>query len=82
MNTRYTEESGKTMLQMKQVRTQIDASYRTITERINALILINGEADYANFVNELNQRIESYSVMLAQRKGRNAKNTPPAPAQI
>ena len=78
MNTRYTEESGKTMLQMKQVRTQLDASYRAITERINALVLINGEAAYANFVNELNQRIESYSVMLAQRKGRNSKNPRPA----
>ena len=82
MNIRYTEESGKTMLQMKQVRTQIDAAYRAITERINALIVINGEAGYTNFVKELNQRIESYSVILAQRKGRNAKNTPPAPAQV
>ncbi|MEI8048106.1 MAG: DUF6261 family protein [Bacteroidota bacterium] len=79
MKSRYTEESGKTMLQMKQVRTLADAAYRAITERINALILINGETGYTNFVNELNQRIESYSLILAQRKGRNAKNIPPPP---
>jgi len=70
---RYTEEAGKTQLRMKEVRTEIDATFRTITERINALIIVNGEATYAEFVNELNQRIENYQNLLAQRQGRNAK---------
>ncbi len=70
---RYTEKAGKTQLRMKEVRTEIDVAYRTIAERINALIIVNGEATYTEFVNELNQRIEQYNLVLAQRKGRNAK---------
>lgn len=70
---RYTEEAGKTQLKMKNVRSGIDVSYHTITDRINALIIVNGETTYKEFVNELNQRIEKYNLVLAQRKGRNAK---------
>lgn len=70
---RYTEEAGKTQLKMKEVRLKTDAAYTTITERINALMIVNGETAYKEFVNELNQRIEQYNLVLAQRKGRNAK---------
>ena len=73
---RYTEEAGKTQLQMKEVRLQLDEAYHAIVNRINALILVNGETAYINFVNELNQRVESYSKLVAQRRGRNAKNPP------
>lgn len=72
---RYTDEASKTSLRMKQVRIQADAAYHAITSRINALIIVNGETAYIGFVNELNKRIESYSNLLAQRKGRNAKVT-------
>lgn len=79
--SRYTEESAKTMLRMKEVRVRADAAYHTITDRLEALMLINGEAGYTGFVNELNARIASYSNLLAQRKGRNAKDddAPDAP---
>jgi len=70
---RYTETSSKTQLRMKEVRVLVDAAYAKVTEHINALIVINGEAAYDRYVNELNQRIDSYSKLLAQRKGRNAK---------
>lgn len=73
MNSRFTEGSVKTQLRMKQVRLQIDKVYLQIIKRINALIIVNGEIVYKDFVNELNQRIESYNQNLAQRKGRNAK---------
>ncbi|MFZ4548865.1 MAG: DUF6261 family protein, partial [Bacteroidales bacterium] len=73
---RYTEEAGKTQLQMKEVRLQLDEAYHAIVNRINALIVVNGETAYSNFVNELNQRVESYSKLVAQRRGRNSKNPP------
>ena len=72
--SRYTEASSKTQLRMKEVRVRADAAYAKVTEHINALIVVNGEAAYAAYVNELNQRIDSYSNLLAQRKGRNAKD--------
>ncbi len=36
-------------------------------------LIVNGEAAYTEFVNELNQRIENYNLVITQRKGRNAK---------
>lgn len=74
--TRYSEEAGKTQLRMKQVRLQVDEAYRTITDRIDALVIVNGAEAYAAYINELNQRIESYNLVLAQRIGRNAKSPP------
>jgi len=80
-NERYTEESEKTSLRMKVSRVDTDNAYKVIIGRINALIIVEGDAAYAGFVNELNVRIGSYSNLLAQRQGRNAKNAevPDAP---
>ena len=64
---RYNEDASKTQLRMKEVRTAIDITYRSIAERINALMVVNGEANYLNFVNELNKRIENYNHLIAQR---------------
>lgn len=67
---RYTEEASKTQLRMKTVRLQVDAAYKAIVERIDALVIVNGLAAYEEFINELNMRIEAYTLMLAQRQGR------------
>lgn len=74
MDERYKDSSERTELKMKDVRTEIDAEYRTIAERIDALSVVNGPETYAPFVNELNARIERYNNTIAQRQGRNAKN--------
>ena len=74
---RYTEASAKTQLRMKEVRVLVDENYKLITERIGALMVVNGESAYTAFVNELNHRIDAYSRTLAQRKGRNAATETP-----
>jgi len=65
---------------MKDARVLVDAAYNIIINRINALIVINGDAVYATFVGELNLRIEHYNNLIAQRKGRNGK--PPVPPVV
>jgi len=55
--SRNSEEAGRSELRMKTVRVEVDAAYRAITKRINALIIVNGETAYAEFVKELNARI-------------------------
>ncbi len=64
-NNRYSEEAAKTIFRMKQERVKTDAIYHQITERMNALIVVEGEAVYGEFVNELNSRIKEYSNNLA-----------------
>ncbi|GKT30575.1 hypothetical protein ADUPG1_001572 [Aduncisulcus paluster] len=81
MKERYAEDSGKTQLSMKDVRRQVDEVYRTITERIGALVIVNGEEAYSGFVNELNQRIEKYNNTLALREGRTIGPVPKACAE-
>jgi hypothetical protein len=73
MKSRYSEDAAKTDLRMKQVRIEVDAAYRAITNRLDALMLINGTTGFEGFVNELNSRVDRYDNILAQRKGRNAK---------
>ena len=73
MKSRYSEEASKTELQMREVRAEVDVAYRAIADRLDALMLINGTANYEAFVRELNARVDRYSSIIAQRKGRNAK---------
>ncbi|HJV76972.1 MAG TPA: DUF6261 family protein [Paludibacter sp.] len=61
---RYDEAGEKTHLRIKKVRIDVDEAYRTLVTKINALIIINGEAPYVDFVNKLNQRIEAYTNFL------------------
>jgi len=76
-NSRYDEKDGKTHLRMKEVRKEIDSAYHTFTEKINALIIVNGEGPYTDFVNKLNLRIDSYSINLALRNGKATDSATP-----
>ncbi len=73
IKNRFSEDAARTDLKMKYVRDEIDAQYRIIADRIDALILINGITAYDAFVQELNARVTKYSNSIAQRKGRAAK---------
>jgi len=77
-NHRYSDEAAKTILRMKQERVKTDAIYRQIVERINALVVVEGEAAYAGFVNELNKRIEEYdnTISIRRAKGKKTAETP------
>jgi hypothetical protein len=66
--TRNSEQAGRSELRMKQVRVKTDAAYNKIVKRINALIVVNGEAPYAEFVKELNARIVRAQDAIAQSK--------------
>jgi hypothetical protein len=74
-DSRYDEKDGKTHLRMKEVRTEMDTTYHTLTEKINALIIVNGEDPYADFVNKLNLHIDSFTNDLALRNGKGKKGT-------
>lgn len=83
-NQRYSEATVKPSQNLKAARRETDIAYRAIEKRINALIEVNGIEAYVAFVAEMNQRIENYQHLLAQRKGRNTageetqEETPPS----
>jgi len=82
MKLRYTEGSGKTTLRMKPMRLEVDEAYRKISKRIDALIEINGEDAYKDFVLELNNRIDKYNNIIARREGSNSKKDEVAEAKV
>ncbi len=69
---RYTEASEKGEYRMSGVRKEVDTAYNAVIDRIEALILINGDDNYIDFVIQLNVRIEKYNTIIAQREGRAA----------
>lgn len=72
---RYSEATAKPSQSLKLTRLKTDRAYRAIEKRINALIEINGAQAYSGFAGGLNQRIENYRLLLAQRQGRNARES-------
>lgn len=70
MGERYNQGADVQMEDIREVRSEIDGVYQQITTKINALVVINGTADYADFINKMNERITYYKNAIAQRKGR------------
>jgi hypothetical protein len=66
MQKRYGEVSNRPTSRMKAVRKEVDTAFRNLTDRVDALVEINGIALYEPFVRELNAVIERYKNILAQ----------------
>ena len=64
-----TDETTKTELKAKETRTEIDKIVRRIFERVEAMIVIEGERGFAEFVRRLNLLLDKYAKTLAQRQG-------------
>jgi hypothetical protein len=58
---------------MHEVRKETDQAYKSVVERVNAGIIVEGEGDYVAFVQEVNTLIKEYNDILAQQQGRRAK---------
>lgn len=71
MSSRFDEGASKTDLRMKEIRFEIGNVYQSMVNRIEASILLNGEAAYADFVKKINQRIDYHANVIASRNGRN-----------
>lgn len=69
MKERYSEEAGRTALRMKTIRIEVEAAYKKILKRIDALIEINGDENYKEFIAQLNIRVANYNNTVARREG-------------
>jgi hypothetical protein len=73
---RNQEEASKTELRLLDIRKETNRCYKSIIERLEAIMLIEEEDgiennDHISFVKTLNANIKRYADILAQRKGRN-----------
>ena len=58
---------------VKETRTAAEAAYRSLVDTVNALAMINGDADYATFIDHVNAVIERQKGILKARKTRGEK---------
>ena len=63
---------------VKETRTAADAAYRSLADTVNALAMINGDAEYATFIEHVNAVIERQKSILKARTTRAKKEDEPA----
>lgn len=73
VKTRTEEESQRLVGIVKQARLQAEDNYRTVIELVNALVMVNGDAPYATFIDHVNALIDRQKTVLKTRKTVNAK---------
>jgi hypothetical protein len=66
---RYNETSERPDVTMKKTRKAVDAAFRTLLNQIDALVLVQGLANYDRFIHEINAISEHYRNILAQEEG-------------
>jgi hypothetical protein len=62
---------------VKAARIVVDDIYEAIRNQVNALALVNGEADYANFIDKVNYYVKYNKDVLAARRGRGDEDSKP-----
>jgi hypothetical protein len=66
---RNTEKAAKPQERMGTVRREVDAAYRDVVAKIEALALIEGADAYAPVINELNALVERFNKIRARKAG-------------
>lgn len=72
---RTVEEAARVVGIVKQSRQKADEAYDGLVETVNALALLEGEADYATFIDHVNVLIDRQKTVLKTRSTLNAKKT-------
>ena len=70
MKDRFDETTMKTDIVFREARLKLDAKYRLITERIEALALIEKAKVHTDFIRSVNTIIDKYTTIVAQRTGK------------
>lgn len=58
---------------VKETRTAADAAYRSLVDTVNALAMIEGDTEYATFIDHVNAVIDRQKAILKARQTNNAK---------
>jgi hypothetical protein len=77
MRERFDETAGRTDIVLKEARAEVDQSYFSIREKINALVIVEGVASYENFIRTLNAVIAKYTSLTKPRGGKGGEQTAP-----
>ena len=74
VSLRTEEEATRQVGIVKEARVAADKSYRSLVELVNALVVVNGEDEYATFIDHVNTLIDRQKAILKTRST-NAKKS-------
>ncbi len=77
MTDRRAEEAQKPLRSARELIDEIKTPYNAIIDKINALALVNGEADYKDLVSKANALITEYRKVVMMRRSRAADSDEP-----
>jgi hypothetical protein len=70
LDNRATEEISRLSGDVRAARLVTDKAYKDITNQINALALVNGDTEYAPFIDKINYWVEHNKTLLKTRRTR------------
>ena len=70
---RTEEDAARQVGIVKETRTAADAAYRSLVDTVNALAMIEGDANYATFIDHTNAMIDRQKAILKAQQTNNAK---------
>lgn len=70
---RTEEDAARQVGIVKETRTAADAAYRSLVDTVNALAMIEGDVEYATFIDHVNAMIDRQKGILKARKTRGEK---------
>ena len=57
---RANDRAVQSVGQLKQAQHASDEAYRALVQKVNALAVVEGEADYADFISKMNEQVKHY----------------------
>ena len=76
MKERFDETAAKCDIVLKQARAEVDKVYHQITERIDALVIVEGLETYEAFIRTLNAVVAKYAVKHHKHRNNNEPEQP------
>ena len=70
---RTEEDAARQVGIVKETRTAADTAYRSLVDTVNALAMIEGDTEYATFIDHVNAVIDRQKAILKARQTNNAK---------
>ena len=77
MRERFDETAARTDIVLKEARAEVDQSYFSIREKINALAIVEGEAGYESFIRTFNAVIAKYALSGKPKGGKGGEQSAP-----
>lgn len=76
---RANERAVKITGQLRVAQEEANKAYRKLVDKVNALVVVEGEADYADFVDKMNEQVSHYKKEVLPSNKKKDEGKKPAP---